>query len=524
MRIQRYEKKHLKRVNKDQKAAVVWFKRDLRIHDHEPLANASKNGMPVIPLYIFEPDYWQQTFSSLRQWSFIFDSLVELREECRNLGQTLIVRRGAAASVFEELAHEFPIGAIHAHEETGNGWSRARDESVRDWCAYHSVDFSEYPSNGIIRGLANRDDWARLRGARMLMPTVPSPSNLIGLPDISPGDIPSKSAPISRGTAAALTQNGGRNSGQTALRMFLQTNAKKYLRHISEPNLSQKYCSRLSSHLTWGTMSVREVVKAIQSRSLALKNMGDNSWARNLRAFESRLAWRCHFIQKLEDQPEIEDRCMHSAFESLREPDSNEEHYDAWKRGMTGYPLVDACMRSLNHGGWITFRMRAMLVSFASYNLWIDWRRSGSHLAQVFTDYEPGIHYSQLQMQSGVTSINAIRIYNPLKQSFENDPAGDFIRRWIPELRGIPAPWVHNPWKMSRALQSRYGCQLAKDYPKPSVDHEVTARLAKKRIKSASLGDDFRAESIRVFDKLGSRRRAKIPKARHDKNQLTLSF
>ena len=123
--------------------------------------------------------------SSLSHWSFIFDSLVELREECRNLGQTLIVRRGAAASVFEELVHEFPIGAIHAHEETGNGWSRARDESVRDWCAYHSVDFYEYPSNGIIRGLANRDDWARLRGARMLMPTVPSPSNLIGLPNIN---------------------------------------------------------------------------------------------------------------------------------------------------------------------------------------------------------------------------------------------------------------------------------------------------------------------------------------------------
>ena len=116
---------------------------------------------------------------------------------------------------------------------------------------------------------------------------------------------------------------------------------------------------------------------------------------RNISAFNSRLSWRCHFIQKLEDQPSIENKCMHSSYEGMREKKSNTDTLKAWETGFTGFPFVDACMRSLTHNGWITFRMRAMLTSFASYDLWIDWRESGYVLARLFTDYEPGIHYSQ---------------------------------------------------------------------------------------------------------------------------------
>jgi deoxyribodipyrimidine photo-lyase len=219
---------------------------------------------------------------------------------------------------------------------------------------------------------------------------------------------------------------------------------------------------------------------------------------RNLAAFSSRLAWRCHFVQKLEQQPEIEFSCMHSAFEGMREPHFRADFFEAWKTGNTGYPLVDACMRSLHENGWINFRMRAMLVSFASYNLWLDWRKTAPHLARLFTDYEPGIHYSQFQMQSGVTGINTIRMYNPIKQSYEQDELGHFIRRYVPELREVPNSFIHEPWKLLEPL---------KNYPGPIVDCAASAKWARNEIFERRRQRDFKQEAGRVHQKLGSRSR-----------------
>jgi len=212
------------------------------------------------------------------------------------------------------------------------------------------------------------------------------------------------------------------------------------------------------------------------------------TFGRNLSAFGSRLAWRCHFVQKIEDQPEIETNCMHPAFEGLREQAHNPAYFQAWATGQTGYPFIDACMRNLIAEGWITFRMRAMLVSFASYQLWLDWRVTGHHLARLFTDYEPGIHYSQLQMQSGVTGINAMRVYNPIKQSQEHDPKGTFILKWVPELRAIPSEYIHEPWKWERSLMddTRFESGLWIMRSRPEWPNSVSRRCARVKI-SASL-------------------------------------
>ena len=507
-----------------QKISLVWFKRDLRVHDHAPLAAACAVGKPVIPLYVVEPDYWRQQFAARRHWHFIYDSLVELRDDCMGLGQPLIMRKGLVTDIFNNIRHQFDIDGIYAHEETSNLWGYQRDEDVRQWCQIHGIRFHEFPTNGVIRRLDDRDSWAHLRNQRMAAPLTPKPDKLLPV-QIDIGAIPPKDDALFGDEVPGITQQGGRRAGIKMLQSFLVDRGRQYLYRLSAPGPSELYCSRLSAHLTWGTLSAREIVKSVQNRRAELSSEDSIIWRRNLSAFLSRLSWRCHFIQKIEDRPDIEIKAMHPAFRAMKEPDDADSRFDAWSTGQTGYPFIDACMRNLIRGGWLTFRMRAMLVSFASYHLGLDWRRSGYFLARLFTDYEPGIHYSQLQMQSGITGINAVRIYNPIKQSIDHDPDGSFIRRWVPELESLPSMWIHEPAKMNDEMQTRFNCVIGKHYPAPIVEHKVAVKEARARISAARQTPGFRDEAKIIYAKLGSRKRQarRRPAAKKSRANQSLS-
>jgi len=481
---------------------VLWFKRDLRLHDHAPLCAAAQAG-PLVALYIIEPVLWQQPDSSLRHWHFIRDSLQELAAGLTRRGGSLLVRTGDAVGVLETLRQDLGDLVLHSHEETGNDWSYGRDRMVAAWCQSHGITWHEYPSHGVVRRLKSRDGWAQLRDTRMAEVVLPVPASWQFLPSLNGDALPPKDSPRFGEPLAGRAQPGGRSQGVKILESFLLDRAKKYLQTISQPGVSARHCSRLSPHIAYGTLSVREIEQATRRRLAALAtepSAVSDPFTRNLAAFLSRLAWRCHFVQKLEQAPDIERRCMHPAFEGMREPYFREDYFEAWKTGQTGYPLVDACMRSLIANGWITFRMRAMLVSFASYHLWLDWRQTAPYLAGLFTDYEPGIHYAQFQMQSGVTGINAVRMYNPVKQSIDNDPHGRFIRRYLPELREVPDAFLHAPWHWHTPPEG---------YKKPIVVHEDAIRLARQRLGQARQSDDFKAQAKQVYGRLGSRNRAR---------------
>ncbi len=479
---------------------LVWFKRDLRIHDHPALTLAASLGA-VVPAYVVEPELWAQPDASARQWGFVEESLHDLREALAGIGAPLVVRVGDAVAVLDRLCRANKVTTILSHEETGNLWTYARDRRVADWARAAGVAWREVPQTGVVRRLAGRDGWAGQRDAFMAAEIAPLPG-LRAISGVEGGVIPTARALRLAEDRCPNRQAGGRAQGLMLLDSFLARRGERYRSSLASPVTGERACSRLSPHLAWGTLSGREVAQATAARVAARPG---GLWAGSLASFESRLAWRDHFAQKLEDEPEIETHALHRATEGLRPRGGDAGRLAAWERGETGVPFLDACLRSLMATGWLNFRARAMVMAVASYQFWLDWRETGPVLARRFTDYDPGIHWPQVQMQSGVTGINTIRIYNPVKQGLDHDPTGSFTRRWLPELASVPDSFLQEPWKWPGAQGL-----LGRRYPEPLVDLVTAQRAARDALWGLRRAPGHRAEVAEVIEKHASRADARF--------------
>jgi deoxyribodipyrimidine photo-lyase len=492
---------------------VVWFKRDLRIEDHEPLAEAARRG-PVLPIYIAEASMLGAPDFDSRHWTFIRAGLIELRRTLFAMGQPLVVRIGEATPILEELHREMPFARIWAHEETGNAHSSARDAAVKEWAIARKIRFTEIPHNGIERGVPAGDGWAGRWEERMRRPLIEPPARLKPATGLQPGPIPDHSDLNLDPDRCSGAQRGGEQLGQQTLASFLARRGETYEDGLSSPIAAWNACSRISPFLTWGNLSLRQVIKATRARAGELRALPPHqrgTWPSAISAFESRLQWRSEFMQKYEDDPQIEQDNMIRAYDGLRESEFNRERFDAWAAGLTGYPMIDACMRALKQTGWLNYRMRAMLVSFASFDLWLHWREPGLHLARLSLDYEPGIHWNQIQMHAGTTGLSPVRIYNPTKQAQEQDPEGTFIRRWVPELEHVPTSFIHTPWLLPEEMQRAAGCVIGEHYPAPIVDHATASREAQHRVYEVRGQPHAREETRQTQDRHGDRR--ELPKA-----------
>ncbi|MEM8652281.1 MAG: FAD-binding domain-containing protein, partial [Pseudomonadota bacterium] len=497
----------------------------LRVQDHRVLSQASNQG-PVLPLFIVEEAFWAQPDMSARQWAFVAECLHDLRNQLIELGQPLVVRRGDAIEIFKELNETFEISALWSHEETGNGWTYARDKRVTAWCRQENIPWHEIQQNGTQRRLSSRNGWAKAWDATMAEPVL-APPLLPPLQELPLGEIPSASEIGLESDYCPGRQLGGREQGLERLHTFLHERGEFYRTEMSNPLAGSTACSRISPHLAWGTLSMREVAQITWTRQRQLKQQPNGSvgkWRGALKSFSGRLHWHCHFIQKLEDCPSLEFENLHKAYDGLRSKEPNTEKLMTWQIGETGLPFFDACMRSLAATGWLNFRMRAMVTAVASYHLWLDWRKPGEYLARQFTDYEPGIHWPQIQMQSGVTGINTVRIYNPIKQGYDQDPDGKFVRQWVPELASIEDQFIHEPWKAKNAETV-----LGKTYPYPIVDYLNSAKEARQKIWAVRKGAKFRVEANAIQEKHGSRKSGVVMRGRKTNktsstDQLTLDL
>jgi deoxyribodipyrimidine photo-lyase len=455
--------------------ALVWFKRDLRVADHAPLAEAQRFER-ALAVFIIEPEWLSSPECDPQHVAFTLACLQPLQADLAARGLPLIVCQGAAVPALQSLCNRFGVTHLFSHEETGPGWTYTRDLAVGRWCRSQGTAWTEWPQTGVVRRLRSRSGWGGRWAQRMGSAVVTLDGGFKAAPGAQPTALPTL-ADLGLVAARPLPP-AGEAAARDTLAGFLAGRARGYRRALSSPLTAEAGCSRLSAHLAHGTLSMRCVHQATEH---TIGTTSDRSLAYGLRGFAGRLRWHCHFMQKLEDEPAIEHRNFSRAHDGLREDSFDRSRFDAWCEGRTGYPMVDACMRQLRATGWLNFRMRAMLVSFAAYHLWLHWREPGQFLARQFLDFEAGIHWSQMQMQSGTTGINTLRIYSPRKQALDHDPDGSYVRRWVPEF-GAAA------------------------YPAPIVDERTAVAAAKDRLYALRGQSPARQEADAIQRKHGSRK------------------
>ncbi|MFM7424093.1 MAG: DASH family cryptochrome [Elainella sp.] len=482
---------------------LVWYRTDLRLHDHEPLHRALQQNATVIPVYCFDPRQFGQTSFGFPKTGafraqFLQESVAELRQSLRELGSDLIIRVGLPEQILPDLVAQLQISAIHSHREI-TAEEQAVDRGIQQALAERSltqtqwIDFwgqTLYHPDDLPFDLNNIPDLftsfrKQVEKRAQIRPMFPPPQQLSALPPVEPGELPSLEVlgltPPRSDSRTALQHQGGERTGQARLaHYFWQQDHLKQYKQTRNGLLGADYSSKFSAWLAAGCLSPRyiyEQVMAYESQRVANES---TYWL----IFE--LLWRDYFrficakygnrifavggIQRLpiawkQDWP----------------------RFERWQQGQTGYPLVDANMRELATTGFMSNRGRQNAASFLTKNLGIDWRMGAEWFESLLIDYDVCSNWGNWNYSAGIgNDARGFRFFNITKQAKDYDPKGRYVKHWLPELAQLPPNKVQEPWTLSPAEQKQYQVRLGVDYPHPIVDLFQSA-AANEKIYQAAL-------------------------------------
>lgn len=463
---------------------LIWYRNDLRLHDHEPFAEALKRNLQIVPVYCFDPGQFGKTAFGFPKTGkfraqFLLESVVNLRSSLQALGSDLVVRVGKPEEILLQLAKQSRAKALYFSKEVTSeelcvesavtkAMKSLEVEVKSFWGAtlFHPEDLP-FPMERLPEVFT--DFRKQVEAGSTLVPVFTIPTKLPGLPNLDAGTMPTLealglSSPV-KDERAVMVFRGGEQAGMARLQeYFWQKSLLKSYKTTRNGMLGADYSSKFSPWLALGCLSPRYIVEQVKAYEMQRIKNDSTYWL----VFE--LLWRDYF--RFIAQKHGKKLFRPSGLRGVEIPWQQDwKRFELWCAGKTGYPLIDANMQELAATGFMSNRGRQNVASFLTKNLGIDWRMGAEWFESLLIDYDVASNWGNWNYSAGVgNDARGFRYFNILKQAQDYDPDGSYVQHWLPALADVPAKKVHEPWKLLSIEQQRFGVQLGVDYPHPVVD------------------------------------------------------
>jgi deoxyribodipyrimidine photo-lyase len=457
---------------KELKDTVIWWlRRDLRLADNQALSAALAAARNVVPVFVLDPSLLSSLYSGPKRVAFLLAGLRALDDDLRQRGGRLIIRQGDPVRALSEVMAGSGASAIFAEEDV-SPYARRRDARVGQALPLRLTGgLSVHPLGSVCK--QDGRPYTVYTPYSKAWKALPRPreSNLLPAPAslVTPPGLMSLAVPDEPALPGAVPFEPGEAEAMRRLEQFSDGAIHRYGQLRNRPD--SVGTSGLSPYIRFGMLSLRQAVVAA---GRAFEQAPDDAGRRGAETWLNELIWREFYLAILYHFPHVRQGSFRPQYDSIPW-DNDENAFAAWCQGRTGYPIVDAAMRQLAESGWMHNRARMIAASFLVKDLLIDWRWGERFFMQHLVDGDPAPNNGGWQWTAGTGTDAApyFRVFNPVLQSKKFDPDGRYIRRWLPELAGVPDKYLHEPWRMPTAVQMRANCRIGRDYPPTIIDHAL---------------------------------------------------